>query len=731
MNAKKIMGAVLVALLAAALFVGAGAAAETNLGTVFLYQDMDSTSVTVAGTSYNIEGTWQNGDYSITIDSNGKVTGDNVVAGTYKKGDYSLYVTLPTAKYSATGTLGTIPYIVGNDGKVYLKSTLNLDAVAAAPGITITNVLVTFPDGKVSNMTITDFEGNFEVSGLLASKGTYKVQALFPATSFIEGTNSQYLVDTLNSFTFTVVGTEDATISASVDTVYSGEYVTFTIEGTLGVTYKLELDGFEIAGNPVVALTADPAGQTKVYKFEMPNSGVATFQFKVDAEDEATVVLLDNANKEIETVEITVSAPVITATLGATSYFIGDEIEISGTSTSGAELFFSIKGTNFKETLLTMDEEEFGKTWEAKLLTEDVYDNGKKLDVGTYTINIYQGIEPADQNAFERLIAGDNGDKPVKTVVVALKQPFVSIIEAPEVIVQGTKAEFVINAEAAPNKVKVYVFGTNYFLGSEKIAVTTDKDVNNKFTAKLTEDQTSAKNMSAGQYFMVIQHPMYDGAFNIANIAEDFYLNTTGNVIAGGNAQSFLFNVNERQTANAAQALCDALDTQNIDDMYVKYSFFVVGEDESFTISDIPSQIAKGTTLVISGVDTANADETVVVEMISTAFAAVPKETVGSAAFIAVTTTVAEDGTWEVTLDTSELNIDEYNLAVKIADETKKNVKINVVAAADEPVTPPTDEPGQDEPGQDEPVAPETPGFGALAALAGLGAVAVLLLRRE
>ncbi|HJJ75865.1 MAG TPA: PGF-CTERM sorting domain-containing protein, partial [Methanocorpusculum sp.] len=39
----------------------------------------------------------------------------------------------------------------------------------------------------------------------------------------------------------------------------------------------------------------------------------------------------------------------------------------------------------------------------------------------------------------------------------------------------------------------------------------------------------------------------------------------------------------------------------------------------------------------------------------------------------------------------------------------------------DDPVTPPTD----------EPEAPATPGFGALAALAGLGAVAVLLLRRE
>ncbi|MBO5119490.1 PGF-CTERM sorting domain-containing protein, partial [Methanocorpusculum sp.] len=194
--------------------------------------------------------------------------------------------------------------------------------------------------------------------------------------------------------------------------------------------------------------------------------------------------------------------------------------------------------------------------------------------------------------------------------------------------------------------------------------------------------------------------------------------------------------VQERQTANAAQALCDALDSQNIDDMYVKASFFVVGKDESFTISEIPTTIAQGETLTISGVSTANADGTVTVEMISTAFAAVPKETVGSAAFIAVSTKVADDGTWEITMDTSDLNVDEYSLKVAVTPvngetETWKNVNINVVEGADTPDTPDTPDVPDTPDTPDTPTEPETPGFGALAALAGLGAVAVLLLRRE
>ncbi|MBR4285192.1 MAG: PGF-CTERM sorting domain-containing protein, partial [Methanocorpusculum sp.] len=175
----------------------------------------------------------------------------------------------------------------------------------------------------------------------------------------------------------------------------------------------------------------------------------------------------------------------------------------------------------------------------------------------------------------------------------------------------------------------------------------------------------------------------------------------------------------------------DALDTQNIDDMYVKHSFIVVGEDAAFTINEIPAEVAQGETFTVSGTSTAAAGKYVVVEMLSTAFAAVPKETVGSAAFIVLTTKVAEDGTWEVTFDTSDLNVDEYSIKVACDNEEWKNTKINVVEAGDEPVTPEQPEEPEQPEQPEQPEAPATPGFGALAALAGLGAVAVLLLRRE
>ena len=692
MNAKKIMGAVLVALLAAALFVGAGAAAEKDLGTVFESQNV--------GADFN--GNWVNNGKTVVI-SNG-IVGPVAEAGTYKKGDYTVYITKPTASYSLTGTIGGIKYIVANGGNVYLGSNpLSLNIVALNSTVGVSQMMVTTPSGSYLN----ESKDYFTTASL--QKGTYKVQAIFDKGKFVDGVDNALLLDQLNSFSFTVIDDSDATITASVDAVYKGESVKFTITGVPGTKYMLKTEDFNIPANQYVTLETNNV-------FTMPNNGVAEFAATVTADKKATVVLqyYDKSeqkwlNVDDGKIEITVSKPVITITLGAPAYFIGDEIELTGTSTfevTSTTYTFNITGVNFASTAFkNVKWDETGKTWTVVLPTAGLteVETKKTLDVGTYTIEIID-------------TAGDV----IKTATVRLNQPFISIVDAPEVVTQGTDAEFVINAEASPAGIAAYIFGTNFFMNlTDNIDQEDAKKFPTQYTVTIGEKITD--NMSTGQYFMVFQHPMYDQEFNIFEDKGEFKLlpNTD------------LFDVYDRQTANAAQALCDALDSQNIDDMYVKYSFFLVGEDESFTISDIPKEIAKGTTLVISGVDTANAEKEVVVQMLSTAFAAVPKETVGSAAFILVTTEVAEDGTWEVTLDTSDLNVDEYSLSVAIDSVTKKNVNINVIEAADEPVTPPTDEPGQDEPGQDEPVAPETPGFGALAALAGLGAVAVLLLRRE
>ena len=748
MNAKKIMGAVLVALLAAALFVGAGAAADMKYSdTVFVNEKL---------ADWVGEATWTDSTGANVIplkdaDNSGDVyfpkagvyttTIAEEISGNVVSTEYTLTVVSPEVVISGVAGNGPTAYEF-IPGTFYIGSSdVAVTILSGSKNIDTTyenmSVFITMPDGSNSPIIASDMAGvqNYIKSVLTntvdePAVGEYTITVVYNSVLFATGTT----VDKMSAkpVSFKVAEAGDVTIASSVDKILKGQSVKLTITGQPGVKYQVSFgaDDFEEVVTGQIGLygaSASPDvedGKPVGFTFIMPNTGkVEAVIFSTEnAEDteKITVVELDENNKKTNndaSVTITLGKGTITAKTDAPSYFVGDVVKISGTSTAGdlKKENFKLTGTNFiNENLdgegIITKYKKTGEAWSFELNTaliknEKVESKEKMMDVGSYTLTLDTGSAKA-------------------TVVIVLKQPFISIIEAPEVIVKGDKAEFIINAEAA-DAIQWYLFGTNFFNASKPIDTKVD-ETDNQFKFELGEEFT--KTMDAGQYFMVIQHPMYDEEFNI---------NVTGTTIQliDGEAKTPLFNVFDRQTANAAQALCDALDTQNIDDMYVKYSFFVVGEDESFTISDIPKEVAQGSTFTISGVSTSNAGDYVTVEMISTAFAAVPKETVGSAAFIAVTTQIAEDGTWEVTFDTSDLNVDEYSLKVAVNEEegvkTWKNVNINVVEAADKPDTPDTPDVPDTPDTPDTPTEPETPGFGALAALAGLGAVAVLLLRRE
>ena len=111
MNAKKIMGAVLVALLAAALFVGAGAAADatyTSGKTVFVYQNLSS----------DFSGEWTNGVDTITAvegDGNYYFSGKDIVEGKYTQGPENsqkvIYVKYPTVTVNGVANDGEAAYL--------------------------------------------------------------------------------------------------------------------------------------------------------------------------------------------------------------------------------------------------------------------------------------------------------------------------------------------------------------------------------------------------------------------------------------------------------------------------------------------------------------------------------------------------------------------------------------------------------------------------------------------
>ena len=706
MNAKKIMGAVLVALLAAALFVGAGAASGTtvNVGTVFVYQDVSSTSLVDPA---NFTSVWTAGEAIVTINNGIVMPNDKFVPGTYTQGLYELYVTYPTASYLAIANSSGEEYIVQNT--VYKGNQINVSVESLTALVGISDVMVQY-ENQQPTVAAVQADGTYSFS--TEKPGSYKVFAKFADANLSSGINSKYLYDTINGLNFKVVKSDDVTLSASVDTVLIGGVFTMEVAGTPGQVFTIAADSgnFTVSGSDVLS----PNNVT------IPNNGLATVYVAVESDTDAgnyeiTVTQIGDSTNDAS-IDIEVIEGTVTAKAEQSSYYIGNDIKLNGTTTAGNSLYIYIAGTNFKFKNLTtsVDVDTVADTWEAKIkATEFVDAAGKKPDAGTYAI--YVSTIPGLTNVNDLDDAGVYA-----TTTVSLIQPFISLTSAPEVIVQGDVAKFTGTAEAT-DKVAYYIFGTNYFAANNATPVK-----EGEFTVKLEKDATME--MAAGQYFAVFQHMMYDGKFNIwANDTSGkvYYAPTTSDGTL--DTAKVIFNVNDRQTANAAQALCDALDNQDIDDMYVKASFIVAAGTS--IINPIPEEITKGSELTISGTTTGHVGDIVTVEMLSTAFAAVPKETVGSASFIALTTKVAEDGTWEVTFDTSGLNVDEYTVSVAVgALDGATTTKINVVEGAETPDTPDTPD-VPDTP--DTPTEPETPGFGALAALAGLGAVAVLLLRRE
>ncbi|MBE6516339.1 MAG: PGF-CTERM sorting domain-containing protein [Methanocorpusculum parvum] len=722
MNAKKIMGAVLVALLAAALFIGAGAAADLNDDgkTVFVNQKLDAA---------NFSGNWvgPNGAYTPVYDPGSKdfVYFEAGKEGVYtaKVGDDEVTITVKAPTASISGIAGT-----GASTYSFIPGTLYTDDKTTAKfiidaAITPFDVYLAKPNEAAKLIgTNSDYEANLK--NAIVSAGTYSVILQFPLDNFVNGTTPSEVQT--QPLTFNVAKADiEATISASVTETLKDQPFTLTIIGQPGVNYTLAFDkgAFDIDETQLSLSLLDVKENNANGKFQFNMSNEGKIEILVKAGSNAgksEVIKLVKTNGDKPQGEVTIK--IITGAItdvktDAASYFIGAPAKVTGLTSAGDITEVKITGNNFEavfnvtqgEGNYTNWEFKYGsgaqKTFEFTIPTGELINKkigateGKLIDVGPYVVTL-------------------NATGTKASVALLLTQPFLSIVSGPEVVVQGEEAEFIINAEAVKNdKIKFYIFGNNYFKSDN--ADPAGDGVDTHFLVSLNETET--EDMDEGQYFAVFQHPYLDGEFNVTASNDQKWIEVNGKDV---------IDLTKRQSANAAEALCVELDAQNIDDIYVKHSFFVVDEAESSYISDIPEEVAKGTTITVNGVDTANAGKPVTVQMLSTAFAAIPKEEQNLASFaVIVNTVIAEDGTWEVALDTSDLAIDEYNVKVFIDGDEKKKAVTNVVAAGDEPVTPPTDEPVT--PPTDEPVAPETPGFGALAALAGLGAVAVLLLRRE
>jgi hypothetical protein len=203
---------------------------------------------------------------------------------------------------------------------------------------------------------------------------------------------------------------------------------------------------------------------------------------------------------------------------------------------------------------------------------------------------------------------------------------------------------------------QIWVIGNNYAR-----VTTTSVAGDNSFTYELKPADT--QNLAAGQYFVLIQHPMMNGKFDIMFNAG------TGQVINqeldGGMSIFSLTGPGSLQGPDAAAALIHAINDQNIDDTFSTVTFFV--DEASVLIDPIGKRTAQekfsitGTTNLATGND-------LLVEVYSSSFKPTTKqqsgEFFGTTGIVKVMPGAGGYHRWSFDIDASILRPDEYIVRV-------------------------------------------------------------------
>jgi PGF-CTERM protein len=371
-------------------------------------------------------------------------------------------------------------------------------------------------------------------------------------------------------------------------------------------------------------------------------------------------------------------------------------------------------------------------TWSYKWDTSVLNQSGSvSLDAGTYTL--YAVSDPVLS-----LQSSDLADHIYQTASVVLKKPFVTASTNVNTLAKGDILYIRGTAEGKPTNVFIWTFGKNYRSLSNSASVRSDAT----FEYKLDRGDTSS--LYAGQYFVVVQHPMMNGIQDVIADASgtagtSAQVNPAGTWTAG-NPTVVLAGL---QASDAATALVELLNSPNVDDTYTKLSFMV--EEPWIRIDTIGDKYV-GDTFKITGTTNIAEGDTVLMTVTSSSFQPTEKTQTGEFSGSSGSVTVQKGDTYNTfsfDVDASTFKPDEYLVkAESIEPSQSTTTTFNVLEG--QPTTVPTTERTPIITIPETPirttevttVVPTTtakpqPGFGALVALVGLGAVALLVLRRH
>ena len=729
MKNTKIM-AVLVVLLAAMLFVGAASAATT----VFVHQNMtedlgipglaEGSPVTVYKLSGDTEPVILD-QFNLTFGERilasqvGDNTGAWYTSSTDKSNDNLVNIYYPEITLSAELAPNGVTAGDSIDGKVINTETeiqFIIDAPRVGPAYNDTegasfkpnaSILFTTPAGGKTYIfgTETGFILNTETNPVKLDKvqvntttvkagGSAEAGAWTAQAEFAAPVDFKNYAEKSNTISFTLQSTT-LTITAAQDSVIRSNPFTVTISGKSQVVYNVSIHNANLdEENPSLqegqngfqadTYMDDKKGNRIAGDFKTDASGQRIIQFNTDGDtkDKSYTIRvtgytadgkLDNSNYDEVKVKVEKGAVTISAS-GDGSYYLGQEITLSGTNTDSSWVYLFITGPNLKYTdgiiLKTLASDgsqkaaytattsqavsvETDKTWEYKFDTSKV-----ALDDGAYTIYatsvLTNGKSSGENDEYKAVKLSDSE---YATVSINLKKPFLSAVPSGTIVAKGDKITLSGIAEGDPNYLQYYIFGPNFY---DTGSITVEDD------GTYEEEIDVEASWASNQYYVVIEHPMENGKIDVHDTGSEsnprvLYIE---NAAGEGNQSSFVVEgTGKLQSANAANALTTMIDSANIDDVYTKLTFTVV--EPRIDVTN-PGDQGVGSTFTISGTTNLAVGDQILVEVVSSSFNAVDKSQSSATSGVSQTTkVVAGEGTdnvWSVEVDTTNWKLDEYTI---------------------------------------------------------------------
>ncbi|MCQ1539192.1 hypothetical protein FTO68_09400 [Methanocalculus taiwanensis] len=283
--------------------------------------------------------------------------------------------------------------------------------------------------------------------------------------------------------------------------------------------------------------------------------------------------------------------------------------------------------------------------------------------------------------------------------------------------------------------VAVWIFGNNYYFRDTQ-SVESDAG----FSYELTGSRTSL--MAPGQYFAVVQHPMANNRFDViedtTTTAGTTYVRMRGSVATSGADVFIAAGPGRLQGSNAAEALIRLLDSQNIDDTYMRTTFLI--EEPRIEIDTIRTTYTAERFMITGRTNLAVGND-LLVEVVSSAFGHTsktkPEPFSGASGITKVVPGDAFSQRFFFEVDPAAFLPDEYTIKItSLKTDQVATTTLTVIEGkppAEEPaVVPPAPTPSIDEPEIPTPTPEPEPEKSPLlyASLAALFVMAVFACRR-